>query len=77
MLLSLGDAFVATIGEQKIHRAPVVELVAALVLEVLDDAAVMGPASPERQALATVAQWPRGVTDAEAARSLLLRTFKR
>jgi hypothetical protein len=38
---------------------------------------VIGPNSPERAALASVAEWARGVTDREAARALLLKTFKR
>jgi hypothetical protein len=76
-MLGPGDAFLATIGAEKIHRAPLPQLLAALLLDVLDGAAVMGPSSPERAALASVAEWPAGVTDREAARSLLLRTFKR
>jgi hypothetical protein len=74
-LMDPGDAFLATIGAEKIHRAPLPQLLVALLLDVLDSAAVMGPSSPERAALASVAEWPRGVTDREAARSRLLKTF--
>jgi hypothetical protein len=74
-MLGPGDAFLATIGAEKIHRAPLPQILVALLLDVLDGAAVLGPSSPERAALATTAEWPAGVTDREAARSLLLRTF--
>jgi hypothetical protein len=59
-LMDPGDAFLATIGAEKIHQAPLPQLLVALLLDVLDGAAVMGPSSPEREALARVAEWPRG-----------------